>query len=549
MEEKFCSQIEGLLPKELNEGEIVSARVVEITSQNVIVDLGLKAEGIIPREEFTHPVSLNEEIFVLLKKKETSAGHPQVSYRLAQLTKTWEKLDQVFRQNSTLEASIGRKVKGGFLVTLKFNPLDIEAFLPAGEIIGNYKEINRLEPGKKIGVKIIELNAQKKNAVVSQKKYIDAFFHNLKEGEIIQGKVKKIVSYGAFINLESVTPLTGMEGLLHISDISWGKVEKVEDFLKIGEEIKVKILKIERSGGQGKISLGLKQLTPYPWENIESKYRIGEIVKGKVTSITKFGVFVKLEPGIEGLAHISELSWTTDFKHPTEIVKTGEALNLRILSIDREKEKISLSLKRTLSSPWEEVKIKYPSGTKINGEVTHLTPFGAFVRLPEGIEGLIHVSDLSWTKRVRHPQEVLQVGMKIETIVLEVIPEKEKIVLGLKQLTPDPYLKYQAGTNVQGKISGINDFGIFLELEPGIEGMIHFSEIFLPKGKNLKETFKIGEPIYAKIIRVNPKERKIALSIKKYEKEKEWQEMSKYLNRKDNIATLGEIVENLKNDR
>lgn len=547
MEEEIQPGIDGFIPKEVNEGEIISARVVEITSQNVIVDLGLKAEGIIPREEFTHPVSLNEEIFVLLKKKETPAGHPQVSYRLAQLSKTWEKLDQTFRQNSTLEASIGRKVKGGFLVTL--NPLDIEAFLPAGEIIGNYKEINRLEPGKKIGVKIIELNAQKKNAVVSQKKYIDAFFHNLKEGEIIQGKVKEIVSYGAFINLESVTPLTGMEGLLHISDISWGKVEKVEDFLKIGEEIKVKILKIERSGGQGKISLGLKQLTPYPWENIESKYRIGEIVKGKVTSITKFGVFVKLEPGIEGLAHISELSWTTDFKHPTEIVKTGEALNLRILSIDREKEKISLSLKRTLSSPWEEVKIKYPSGTKINGEVTHLTPFGAFVRLPEGIEGLIHVSALSWTKRVRHPQEVLQVGMKIETIVLEVIPEKEKIVLGLKQLTPDPYLKYQAGTNVQGKISGINDFGIFLELEPGIEGMVHFSEIFLPKGKNLKETFKIGEPIYAKIIRVNPEERKIALSIKKYEKEKEWQEMSKYLNRKDNIATLGEIVENLKNDR
>ncbi len=547
MEEEIQPGIDGFIPKEVNEGEIVSARVVEITSQNVIVDLGLKTEGIIPREEFTHPVSLNEEIFVLLKKKETSAGHPQVSYRLAQLSKTWEKLEQAFRQNSTLEASIGRKVKGGFLVTL--NPLDIEAFLPAGEIIGNYKDVNRLEPGKKIGVKIIELNAQKKNVVVSQKKYVDDLFHNLKEGEIIQGKVKRIVSYGAFINLESVTPLAGMEGLLHISDISWGKVERVEDFLKIGEEIKVKILRIERNGGQGKISLGLKQLTPYPWENIESKYKVDEIVKGEVTSITKFGVFVKLEPGIEGLAHVSELSWATDFKHPTEIVKIGEVLNLKILSIDREKKKISLSLKRTLPNPWEEVKIKYPSGTRIKGEVTHLTPFGAFVRLPEGIEGLIHVSDLSWTKRVRHPQEVLQVGMKIETVVLEVMPEKEKIVLGLKQLTPDPYLKYQVGSSLQGKVSGINDFGIFLELEPGIEGMVHFSEIFLPKGKNLKETFKIGEPIHAKIIRVNPEERKIALSIKKYEKEKEWQEMSKYLNRKDNIATLGEIVENLKNDR
>ncbi|HCJ66573.1 MAG TPA: 30S ribosomal protein S1 [Elusimicrobia bacterium] len=552
MEEKFpitetMSSFDDFAPKELNEGEIVYARVVGITTKDVIVDLGLKAEGIIPREEFNHPVSLNEEIPVLVKKKETSDGRPQVSYRLAQLTKIWEELTRVFHQNSNLEASISRKIKGGFLVTLRFNPLEIEAFLPAGEIIGTYNEINRITAGEKIKVKIIELTQKNKNVVVSEKKYFDDFLKNLKENGIIKGKVIKITNFGAFLDLEDATGYSGIRGLLHISDISWSKIEKVEDILKLGDEIKVKVTKVDHQKKQ--ISLSLKELTAHPWEDVEKKYPVGSIVSGKVTSLTKFGVFVELEPGVEGLVHISELSWLGNIKEPGEIVKLGEILRLQVLLVDREKEKISLSLRKTLSNPWEEAKIKYPSGTRVFGEVTHLTPFGAFVKLPIGIEGLIHISDFSWTKKVKHPREFVKVGEQVETVVLEVIPEKEKIVLSLKWLTPDPYAKYQPAMNIQGKVSGINDFGIFVELEPGIEGMIHYSEITLPKGKNLKEIFKIGEIVTAKIIRVSPAERKISLSLKRYEKEKEWQEMSRYIGGENNKITLGEIIQDKENKK
>jgi len=534
-----------LAPKEIKEGEIVRARVVEITEKNVIVDLGLKAEGIIPREEFRHPISINEEIDVLLQKKETADSHPRVSYRQVQLIKTRERLEKAFRQNSTLEASIVRKVKGGFLVNLMFNPLDIQAFLPAGEVVGSYKEVNKLVYGEKIRVKIIELTQNKKNIVVSERKYFDDFLKNLKEGEIVKSKVIKITNFGAFLDLEDETGYSGIQGLLHISGVSWGKIEKVENVLKLGEEIKVKITKIDREKKQ--VSLSLKELTPHPWENIEKKYPVGSIVLGKVTSLTKFGAFVGLEPGVEGLVHLSELSWLGNLKEPKEVVKVGETLRLQVLTVDQEKGKISLSLKRTLPNPWEEAKSKYPSGTRVTGKVTHLTPFGAFVKLPIGIEGLIHISDFSWTKKVKHPSEFVKVDDQIETVVIEVIPEKEKIILGLKQLIPDPYAKYQPGMNVQGKVSGISDFGIFLELDPEIEGMVHYSEISLPrgdhlKGKNLKETFKIGEIVTAKIIRVSPAERKISLSIKRYEKEKEWQEINKYMSSENNKVTLGEII-------
>lgn len=546
-------------PKELNEGEIVRARIVEVTEKDVIVDLGLKTEGIIPREEFLHPVSINEEISVFLRKKGTVDGHPQVSYREVQLMKTREKLDETFRENSVLEASIDHKVKGGFLVNLKFtphlcpspaplnkgagfNPLDIQAFLPVGEIVGSYNEINRLNTGEKIKVKIIEMTQNNKNVVVSGKKYFDDFLKNLKEDDIVRGKVAKITDFGAFLGLEDGTNgYSGVKGLLHISDISWNRVGKVGNILKLDEEIKVKVNRIDREKRQ--ISLSLKELTPHPWESVEKKYPVSSIVSGKVTSLTKFGAFVELEQGVEGLLHLSELSWASNLKEPGEVVKVGQVLKLQILAVDREKEKISLSLKRTLTNPWEEAKIKYPSGTKVSGEVTHLTPFGAFVKLPIGIEGLIHISDFSWTKKIKHPREFVKVGDQIETVIIEVFPEKEKIVLGLKQLTPDPYAKYQPGMSIQGKVSGINDFGVFLELTPGIEGMIHYSEIFLPKGKNLKETFKIGETIAAKIIRVSPAERKISLSIKRYEKEKEWQEISKYFDPENSKVTLGEIIE------
>jgi len=537
---EIASEIDGFVPKEIYEGDIVSAKVLEVNQKSVIVDLGLKAEGIIPREEFLNDVLPGQEILVFVKKKETSDGHPLVSYRHAQMVKTWEKLYSIFRSNSCLEVKILRKVRDGLIVDLELDTFNLQAFLPVMEINGTYGRWHKFKIGEKINVKIIELNQKKKNIIVSQKKFIDDFLLTLREGEIVNGKITRITSFGAFVSLDS-SVLHGVEGLLHISDISWGKVEKIENFIKVGDEIKVKILKIDCK--ENRISLGLKQLVPCPWEKIETRYKVNSTVRGKVSSVTKFGAFVELEPGVEGLAHVSELCWGSVPKHPEEVVKIGESLDFYVLSVDREKEKISLSLKKTKPNPWEELKIKYPPGTKISGIVTGLTPFGAFVRLPEGIEGLIHISDLSWTKRIHHPQEILKIDEKIETLVLEVIPEKEKIVLGLKQLTSDPYQKYQVGMNLQAKITRINDLGLYLELEPEIEGIVHMSEIPLPKGKNLKEVYKVSSNIHAKIIRVSPENKKIILSIKRYEKEKEWQEMSKYLNSSSGTVTLKEIVE------
>lgn len=520
------------------EGKIIEVPVVEVGAQHVVVDLGLKSEGVISIEEFFgQEVRAGEIISVFLQSREGEDGHPVISYRQAQRMKNWENISDIFQKNVGIEGIVSGKVRGGFIVDLGES-----AFLPSSQVLPRRKERFESIIGKKIWVKILEFDRKKRNIVVSQRKYWEdinekkraELMTKIQENAIIEGKVSGITSFGAFVDIG------GVEGLVHISDISWNRIGKVEDILKIGQTVTVKVMKYDDN--MTKIALSLKELTPHPWQDIETKFPAGKIIPGKVTSLTPFGAFVEIEEGVEGLLHISEISWTENVKHPQEVLSVGQVLNLRILNVNREEEKISLSLKKAEDNPWDEIKLKYPSGSKVKGTVTSLLPFGAFVKLPEGLEGLIHISDFSWLKKIRHPQEMLEVGEEVESVVIEVNPVEEKIVLGLKQMIENPFLKYETGNNVKGKVRKITDFGVFVELEPEIEGIIRTNELSIHKFQHPKEVVQEGEIITAKVIKSDSEERKILLSIKKYEKEKEKEEIQKYLNLGEERITLGEIV-------
>ncbi len=523
------------------EGEIVIGTVVEVNNTSVAIDVGLKSEGLISILEFRdNKVKVGDKLSVLIELIEGPEGHPIVSYRKAQRIKNWTRFAEVYKNSEVIEGKVIKKVKGGFIVDIGET-----AFLPISQTSLRRDERNGTLVDQVVKVKIIEIDRRKHNIVVSQRRYTDEqnqkkreeVFSKISENSVVKGVVSGITSFGAFIDLG------GVEGLLHISDIAWGRIEKVEDVLKIGQELEVKVTRIDQSND--KISLSLKNLTPHPWENIATKYPVGKAINGKVTSLLPFGAFVELEPGVEGLLHISEISWTEKIKHPQDILKLGEPVEVKVIDIIPEKEKISLSLKRIGINPWEEIKEKYPSGTKVKGVVTNLVPFGAFVKLTEGIEGLIHISDFSWTKKIRHPQEVLDIDEEVTAVVLEVNTEQEKIVLGLKQLAENPYTKYEVGKTVEGKVKKITDFAVFVELETDIEGIIKLSDLAIQKVKDAKEVINEGQWIKAKVLRADMEEHKIMLSIRKYEKERESEEIQKYLNREEEKVTLGDIVKNL----
>ncbi|MFN3480541.1 MAG: 30S ribosomal protein S1 [Thermodesulfovibrionales bacterium] len=504
----------------IEEGEILKGRVIHVRHDGIMVDIGYKSEGFIPAEEFTptelQSVNIDDTLDVYVVDIQDSEGIVLLSREKALKIKAWESLESALEKGQLLEGFICGKTKNGFNVDI----LGIKAFLPASQIDNkSLKEIDSLI-GKTMKFKVLKLDQKKSSVLVSRKAAAEEerqerkmeTLGKLREGVRLKGVVKNITDYGVFVDLG------GIDGLLHISDISWGRLSHPSEVFKIGDSIEVIVLKFDPENER--VTLGYKQKRPDPWLSVNEKYPVGLRVKGKVTSITDYGAFIELEEGVEGLVHVSEMDWLPRPKHPSKYLEVGEFIDAIVLKVDKDERRISLSIKQLKPSPWEVVSKKYQVGDKVTGKVRSLTEFGAFVGLPEGVDGLIHISDMSWTRHINHPSEILRRGQKIEAIVLNIEPDKERIALGLKQLTPDPWLKeipekYALGTEVRCKVLKSTEFGLFVEIEGEVEGLVYSSEIL-----KREEPYKEGDEIIARIIKIDTDERKIGLSMKYVKGEK-----------------------------
>lgn len=497
---------------------LVKGRVVKVTDNVVLVNVGLKSEGVIPAGDFDsiEEISIGDMVDVYLDDIGGAKGLATISKRKADFFKVWEDVQKAYSDGTPVEAEVIRNVKGGLMVKV----FGAEAFLPGSQIdIKPARELD-FEIGSKFKVLIIKVNFKRRNIVVSrrilieekQKAKVEEFFNEIEEGEVVKGVVKNITEFGAFIDLG------GIDGLLHITDMSWGRINHPSEMLSINDEIEVKVIKIDKDAKR--ISLGLKQLKPDPWEKIEDKYRIGDQIEGKVVSLTDYGAFLELEPGIEGLVHVSEMSWTKHIKHPSEVMKVGENVQAIVLEVDEKSRKISLGLRQAVPDPWKDVEKKYPLGSVVKGKVVNLTSFGAFIQLEEGVEGLLHISDISWTRRISHPKDVLDKSKMIECKVLSIDPEERRISLGLKQLEKDPLnifiQEYPVNSNVIGKIFGMLPRGIIVSLGKGLKGFVPLSHLIKKKMRKPDERYSLGEKLKLKIIEVDEKRRNIVLSEKEY---------------------------------
>jgi len=498
-------------------GTILTGRVVNVIGNDVMVEVGLKSEGVVDISEFDDPKSVEpgQKVEVLLEEVESDGGLVVLSKRKADRIRGWERILSENKEGDVISGVVTRKIKGGLLVDI-----GVPAFLPASQVdirrpgdIGEYI-------GQKIEAKILKMDQDRRNIVISRRKLIEErraesktkLLAEIEEGQVRKGVVKNIADFGAFIDLG------GLDGLLHITDMSWGRIGHPSEVVKVDQEIEVVILNVDRE--KEKIALGLKQRTPNPWDTVEEKYPVGSRVKGTVVNIVPYGAFVKLEEGLEGLVHISEMSWTRRINHPSEVVGLEEEVEVVVLDFDKEKQEISLGIKQAETNPWTLVKEKYPPGTVITGIVRNMTNYGAFVEIEEGIDGLLHVSDLSWTRKIGHPSEVLKKNQEIQCVVLAVDEEKMRVALGLKQLTEDPWLRsipehYLPGQIVKGKVTKITNFGVFVELEDELEGLLHVSELADHKVENPQDVVKVGDEIEVKILRVDTDDRKIGLSLKR----------------------------------
>jgi len=508
--------VNATLP-DLDENKILQARVIGVSGSDVIVDIGLKSEGLVDLGEFDGPPEPGTEINVLLEAVDDDTGMIVLSKRRADRILNWKRIVETHAEGDVVRGKVLRKIKGGLLVDI-----GVPVFLPASQVDIRRPADVDVYVGREIEAKILRIDKARRNIVISRRKLIEEQRAKAKEklmaeievGQVRKGVVKNIADFGAFIDLG------GIDGLLHITDMSWDRIEHPSQMLKIEQEVEVKILDIDRE--KEKIALGLKQLTENPWERIEEKYPVGSRVSGEVVNLVNYGAFVKLEPGVEGLVHVSEMSWTRRINHPSEILSVGDKVDVVVLDINKQKQEISLGLKQTEVNPWTMVAQKYPPGTVVEGTVRNLTNYGAFVEIEEGIDGLLHVSDMSWTRKVSHPAEIVKKGDRIKCVVLEVDQDKQRIALGLKQMTEDPWLRaiperYQPGLVVRGKVTKITNFGVFVELEPDLEGLLHISELADHKVDNPQDEVKVGDEIDVKILRVDTLERKIGLSKKRAE--------------------------------
>jgi small subunit ribosomal protein S1 len=518
--------------RNFEEGTIIEGRVAAIGKDKVVVDIGYKSEGIIPADQFSpeelQTLKVNDRLQVYIEEREDAEGNLILSKEKADKMKVWEDLEKAHKDDRVVEGKILSRIKGGMMVDI-----GVKAFLPGSQIdLHPVRDLDGLI-GKTFPFKIIKINHRRGNVVVSRRMLLEetrdrkrqTTLATLKEGQLIQGTVKNITEYGAFIDLG------GIDGLLHITDMSWGRVGHPSEMFVVGDKVEVMVLKYDRD--TGRISLGLKQKSADPWNNVAEKYPVGAKVRGKVVSLTDYGAFIELEPGVEGLVHVSEMSWSHEVRHPSRFVSMGDQVEAQVLNLDPANRKISLGMKQTAPNPWDMVEARYPTGTRIDGKIKSLTDFGAFVGLDEGIDGLIHISDMSWTKHIKHPSELFKKGQKVEAVVLRIDKEKERLSLGYKQLTRDPWeeeipVRYAVGTSVSGRVTKLTDFGLFIELEGGVEGLIHVSETGLEPPARLEERFKVGEEMTAKIIKVDREDRKIALSLREQQRDAERRQVEEY---------------------
>lgn len=510
-------ELEALIDSKLptyHKGDIVNGTILEIRPQVVLVDIGYKSEGVIPRSEFEdEEIEVGDQIEVLLENLENEEGLVVLSKEKAAHKQNWDKIVAVYREGGLVKGKVKSVVKGGMMVNV-----GVEAFLPGSQVdIIPPKDLNEYV-GNVYEFKIVKVNDERKNIVLSRREVIEAerseqrqtFLETVKEGDKVQGIVKNITDFGAFIDLN------GMDGLLHITDMSWGRVNHPSEVLHIGQTLEVLILEVDRD--KERVSLGLKQMSDNPWADIEKKYPIGKHVKGRVTKLLAYGAFVELEKGVEGLVHVSELSWVKRISRPSDVLSLDQEIEAVVLNISVEEQKISLGIRQLEENPWDAIETRFPTGTVITGAVRNLTPYGAFVALEEGIDGMIHVSDMSWTRKINHPSEVLKKGDVVEARVLNIDKENQRVSLGIKQMESDPWEtideRFKVGDLVKGQVAKIASFGAFVNLDGDIDGLIHISQLSEEHVERVKDVIKVGDEIEARVIKVDKIERRIGLSIK-----------------------------------
>lgn len=539
--------------QDVSMGEVVKGRVVQIGSDVVMVDVGYKTEGQIQASELKDEngnisVSVGDEIEVLVDRKDDE-GNLILSREKAAKMKVWSDVRAAYETNGTLTGTVASRVKGGFFVDI-----GIMAFLPGSQVdIRPVRDMDRYV-GQTLPFNVLSYDRKRNNIVLSRRTILEKerseekkrVLETIEVGKVVEGVIKNITDYGIFIDLG------GIDGLLHVTDMSWGKITRPSDHYAKGDKITVKVLSFDRE--KERVSLGLKQLTENPWETIVERYPVGVIVEGKVVSLMDYGAFVELEGGVEGLIHISEMFWTSKkSKHPSKILSIGEVIRVMILDVNRDNKRISLGLKQTTSNPWTSLREKYPPGSVIQGVVRNITDFGVFIGVEEGIDGLVHVSDISWRQRIKHPSEFFKKGQEVEAVVLNVDVENEKFSLGIKQLEKNPWdeisSKYHVGSVVSGPITNVTEFGVFVEIEEGIEGLVHISELSQKKIKSLAESFKVGDVVTALVKNVDSKTKKIRLSIRDYEMSLNETSGTQYLNNREKVgSSLGKALARIKID-
>lgn len=511
MEELLAQTSLGLL----KEGAIVPGVITEIRQNDVIVDIGAKAEAVIPANEFVDlgELQIGSTIDVYLEKLEDKSGNPVVSYDKAEQKKNWDNILTRFPEGSIASGRVRAKVKGGLIVNI-----GVDSFLPASHIdVQPPKNLDQYV-GQTYDFKVLKINLDRKNIVLSRRELIEeqrtskrrALLDSIQPGQVRKGVVKNITDFGAFIDLD------GMDGLLHITDMSWGRIAHPSEMVKQGEEVQVMIIEVNRD--KERVSLGLKQTTKNPWDDIEHKYPVGAKVHGKVVNLVPYGAFIEIEPGVEGLVHITEMSWTKRITKPSELLKVGQELDAVVLGIQKDDQKISLGLRQLEPNPWDMVRHNYPIGARVRGKVRNMTTYGAFIELEEGIDGMVHVSDMSWTRKVNHPTEVLKKGDEVDAIVLDIDPSQQRISLGMKQIAVDPWTDidsfFKIGDVVQGKVTKITSFGAFVELKDNIDGLVHISQISEDRIEKVKDVLKPDQAVTARVIKIDRDERRLGLSIK-----------------------------------
>jgi len=533
-----ASEFEAMFEESLRAvkpGGVVKGRVVGITSTHVLIDVGYKSEGQIPIHEFTDRqgnvnVKVGDDVDVYFDSSESESGGIQLSRLRAENLKVWDEIEKAFNEGRGIEGLIVGKVKGGFKVDI-----GIPAFLPGSHVdIRPNRNLDRFI-GTKDRFAILKFNRMRGNVVLSRRELLEKERGELKqeilkileEGVILEGVIKNITGYGAFVDLG------GIDGILHISDMSWGRISHPSEIVQVGETVKVVVLKFDTE--KERISLGMKQLTPDPWQTVAEKYRIGTRVQGKVISIMDYGAFVELESGIEGLIHISEMSWTRKVTHPSKLLQVNQQVEVVVLNVDPGHRRISLGLKQVMDNPWEAARDKYPVGAVVSGPVRNITDFGIFVGIEEGIDGLVHISDLHWTKKVKHPSELYKKGDIVEAKVLGVNVENERFSLGIKQMTPDPWKavadKYPVGSKLKGQVTSVPDFGVFVRIDEGVEGLIHVSQLSTERVDKPSSLYKVGDEVEAEVVSIDLNDRKIGLSVRALRRSEERQEMETYLKR------------------